>query len=120
MINEQFLVNSAKAFNGESYSVPSYFLVSTSTASVSAASTSISEEIGSREALTSSRVTNVVTYNNIRAGASVIASTGNDIRTIALMTASTNGSVMTSLNVGGIVQTTAFDIDFDWSIRYKR
>lgn len=123
MINNRFLEECAKAFNGDSFITPSKFLVSTTTESINAAivATDLIGEIGTRGNLTSSASSNVVTYNYLRSGATVEnTSTGDNLKTIALVTQATAGPVMTALNVSGLLQTTNFDIDFDWAVRFVR
>jgi hypothetical protein len=123
MINDKYLEQCARAFNGESFSKPTHLLVSTNdiTLSSTLATTAITGEIGTRGALTSDRDDNVVTFNFLRSGVNVInTATGDDIKTIMLLTAVTGGDIMTGLNVGGLLQTTNFDIDIDWQIRWTR
>lgn len=122
MINDRFLEECAKAFNGSSFILPSKFLVSTSTEVISAVitGTSFTGEIGTRANITSSVDENAVTYNFLRSGATVIKAGGDNLKTIALATATTGGDIMTALNISGLLQTTNFDVDFDWVVRFVR
>ena len=120
MINDNILENCANAFIGETFIYPTHMLISTSTANVTASMTVIDGEIGTRGTLNFDTNDNVATYNYLRSGSSVLASTGDDLGTLGLMSDSTGGEVMTALNVSGILQTTNFDVDIDWDVRWNR
>jgi hypothetical protein len=121
MINNKFIENCAKAFNNESFNIPTKFLVSTDNITVTGnlIDTDLTGEVGTRKDLTFSRASNIVTYNCLRSGANVInTSLGDNLKVIALMTSASE--VMTAVNVSGLLQTTDYDIDFDWQIRFIR
>jgi len=112
----------AKAMNSEGYTVVSHLDVTTDTdfaASVTA--TDIGTELGSREATSNTRSTNVVTYSAIRSGADVVDTTNGDTLTgIGEFSASTSGDLHFNIELPSVNQTTGFDIEFDVVATYTR
>lgn len=120
MINDNFLVELAKALAGESYVVPTYLAFGSSVLTESATSTSLSGEFGSRVAVTDSRALNVVTFNGLRSGASVSTSAGDTLNGMALFSSSSGGTILTNTALSSIIHSTAYDIEVDSVITISR
>jgi hypothetical protein len=120
VITDTWLSEIAKSMNNESFITPSYLAVGTS-ASILTTDTVLSSEIGTRNALTGARTGNAVTYTAIRSGAALVnPTTGDTLAVSGLMSASTNGYLLTGATHAGILQTTNFDVEFVYTITTTR
>lgn len=119
MITNNFLDEAAKAFNNESFVLPNYYAVSSSLASVASTDTSLSGEFGTRVATTKSRSTNTTSYVGISSGAGA-STDGDTIAGVALLSATSGGTLMTELTVPSFLHTTAFDIEWTTTITFNR
>jgi hypothetical protein len=119
MIVNAFLNEAAKAFSNESFVIPNYYAFSSSLSSVSSTDTSLSGEFSTRVANAKSRVDNTNTYIAVKSGA--LASTAGDtITAVAMLSASSGGTLMTELTVPSFLQTTAFDVEWTTTITFDR
>jgi predicted cation transporter len=119
MIVNNFLNEAAKAFNNESFVLPNYYAYSSSLASVAVTDTVLSGEFGTRNVNTKSRVDNIVTMVAVKTGA-LASSTGDTIAGVALLSASSGGTLMTELTVPSFLHTTSFDVEWTTSITFDR
>ena len=120
MITDLFLENMGKALNNETFVVPGYLAYGTDTIVASPTDTVISGEIGSRIETFNTRVDAEVTLNGIRTGASVVQSTGDTLRASGILSAETGGVLGSIVALPGLIQTTSFDIETDWTIEFTR
>lgn len=122
MITNYQLEQVAKALNGESSVIANYVAVGTGVLSTfDASQTNITGEIGTRNVLTKSRSGNIVTFSGVRSSTSVVnTTTGDALTNVGILQPSTAGTVLIGEIVGGVTQTTAFDIEFTFSIEPKR
>lgn len=113
MITDLWLTEVAKSQNAESYVVPGYYAVATTVvSSILSTDTALAGEIGSRVALTKSRASSTVTYTATRSAASVVnTSTGDVLASIGMLNAATGGTFLQGVVIGGVTQTTNFDIE---------
>lgn len=120
MITDTLLQNVAKALNSESHTVPTYLAVTVATDfTATPTSTDIGTEVGSREALTSSRIDAVTSYTAIRSGA--VVTPGGDILTgMGLFSASTGGDLEITVPLPDVSHTDAFDIEFNVELTVGR
>ena len=120
MILDTFLAENAKAFNGESFVIPAYIGVSTSAVSVLITDTSLAGERGTRFAISNARSSNTITSDAVRSGTQILVPAGETLTTAALFSAVTNGTMLTEVSIGSILQTTAFDIEFFSTLTWNR
>jgi len=115
------LNNNAKAMGGESYDYPTHNLVATGdNSSIDLDATALDGEIGTRELFTIARSDNVTNYTVVRSGTDVIDTTNGDSLTGAGMEIAATGN---DLQVGVTInelQTTAFDLELDYEIKWDR
>lgn len=119
MINDQLLVEAAKAIAVESYVMPAYVVWGSTAITESTTSTTLSGEAFSRNSLTDSRTLNAVSWTGLKTGA-LAASGGDVIRAAALNSASTSGTHLSEKLLSSILHTTAFDIEIVWTITTSR
>lgn len=120
MIIETFLEELAKAINSEGYSVPTHMAEGSSTMTINTDTSVLTGEYPSRQAVSSSRVNNITTFNALRTGASVASSSGEVVYTFGLYDSSSSGNLLTAVLASSILHTTSFDIDVDWDITIER
>jgi hypothetical protein len=110
----------AKAYNNESYVIPSFTAYSSSLASVSASDTTLSGEIGARAS--ASRVRSggspTVTVTSIRSGA-LSSSAGDTLTGVALLSSSSGGSLLAEFVISSILHTTSYDVQTDITITFS-
>ena len=86
--------------------------------------TVLTGEILPRSSTTKSTDNNEANFTCTRSGAVVTQSSGDVITSVALFTDTsitfTNGELLTNVSIPGITQTTAFDIEVDWTIEVNR
>lgn len=86
--------------------------------------TVLTGEIPPRVPTTKSTDLNEAIFTATRSGASITSSTGELITSAALFTDTTsyspNGDLLTSISIPGILQTTAFDLEVDWTVEVNR
>jgi hypothetical protein len=113
-----FLENIAKVLNNEAYTIPTKQLVGTEATLIPTDAVTLPGIIGADISLDSIRSDRTVTYRSVRSGAEVIdTEDGDNILSTGLFD---NGNV---LQIGvqlNELQTTAFDIEFDWEVRVRR
>ncbi len=115
------LQNLAKAMNSESFTVPVYQAVGENTITADPTDTALDGEIGTRVAGSKSRTTNQVSLTALRSGADVIDTiNGDDLRAVALFDTATSGELHTELSISSLIQTTSFDLEFQWDLGYNR
>lgn len=121
-IVDTFLNEQAKAINGESFVVPTHLAVATTVVTaIATTDTDLSGEIGTREALSGSRVDNVTSLSAVRSGADVQdTANGDEIKSSGIFSAITSGELLSGVVHGGITQTTNFDIEFVYDITVNR
>lgn len=118
-LTDNFLIEVAKSLNSESYEVPGYLAVGTTeVVSIETADTTLSGEIGDREALTNARSDKTITFTAIRSGADVIDTTlGDSLESSGFLTEATDGIFLWGIPHSGITQTTSFDLE--WEIQFE-
>ena len=121
-VTNTFLNELAKAINGESYLTASHIVAgSTDVSTIDTSDTTIQGELGSRISTSGSRTDNNVEFSAIRSGAVVIDTTnGDDINSAGLLTAETGGELLSGITLGGVTQTTNFDIEFIFDLTVER
>lgn len=121
VLTDTFLTQVAKALANESYTVSSHLAVTTATDfSADVTATDIGTEIGSREAVATTRVDNVTTYSATRSGASVVGASGDTLTGVGLFSASSGGDLEMLVPLPSLSHTTGFDIEFDFQITAGR
>jgi len=125
MITDEFEKDIAKFLNEETSRVPNYLAVGTTAITAyGPTDTDCDGEIGTRLALSNSRVDNVVEYSAIRSGATVIdTASGDSYGSVALfntITQSTTDPSEVGIAVSGVTQTTNFDVEVVTNIRVNR
>jgi hypothetical protein len=121
MISDAYLVNIAKAMSGVSYSYPTYCLVGTGdTTTLGAASTVLPGELGARKALSTIRTGNQVDFQAVRLSTDVLGGTAGDALTCAGVDIASTGGNLQLYTTLSELQTTAFDIQFDFIIDHLR
>lgn len=117
---QTFLNTMAAALAQETYVVPAYLAFGTSSISPSLTDTAIDGEVGDRSSLSNpSREDNEVTYTALRLAGDVVGSSGDNIKSLGLLTAATDGDLLTLRSLPGILQTTSFDIDVTVKVRFE-
>lgn len=101
----------ASAMAGSTYTFISYAAFSSDVITLSADSTSLDGEFGSRVLLSRSHSTNTTTQNGIRSGASVASSSGEYLNALGFLSASSGGDLHAELLLSSILHTTDFDIE---------
>lgn len=120
MITDNLLVGLAELLSGDSYDIPAYFTVSSDSAfTADALADSISGEIGNRTTLGVSRIDKVVNFSAVRSGA-IVSLGGDTLYGFALMPDSTGDGAQVAVVLPGLLQTTAFDIDFSVDLTLRR
>ena len=112
------LIELAKALNGESNTIPSHVAFSSTVITPDTADTSIPGELD-RSATSGTRVTNQVTFNALRSGATA-SSTGDYINTLGLFTSTSGGNLYAEALVPSVLHTTTFDLEIDWKVTIER
>lgn len=122
MYTDYNLQQLAQAVNGESFVVPNYMGVGTTSVSAFASTaTAIYGEIGSRIATSKTRSSTTVTMSSIRLATSVVNTTSGDALTnYGLMASTSAGTVLIGDVLQGVTQTTAFDLEIDAIVTYVR
>ncbi len=121
MIYDTWLVELAKSINSESFVVPAYIAAASTAPTVLDPSTTVvTGEIGTRVSLTGVRGENEVVYTGVRTGASITNPTGDEIKLISMAASLINGTILDGIIIGGLVQTTAFDVEFLNTIEFRR
>ena len=121
-ITDVDLIERTKAYNGESFTIPSHLAVATTVVTnIDTTDTSLSGEIGTRLELTGSRTNNVISLSAVRSGSIVQDGTnGDSIKSSGILSALTDGNLHAGVVHGGITQTTNFDIEFVYQITTGR
>ncbi len=119
VIPDTHLKEVAKAMAGESFVTPDYYAFSNTLTTVDVTDTTMSGEYGSRILTSMSRNENIISYSATKTGA-LVSSSGEDIKGIASLSASSGGVLMTETVVPTISQTQAFDIEVITQITYTR
>ena len=113
VITNSYLENVANAMTGNTYVIPSYISVATTTVSSIATNASVLlGEIGTRVPITSTSNGNTITHTAIRTPAFVIDTiNGDDIEAVGLNSGLTGNNLQEGLVVSGITQTTNFNVE---------
>lgn len=119
MILDTFLTEMAKNINGETNVVPSHLTYATVTNVVSSGMTSITGEIPVRLVATKARNNTITTLTATRPAASASAE-GQPLVNISLWSALTQGTVLSSVSLPTVLQTTSFDVYAEYSIEVAR
>lgn len=120
MITDKFLEEVAKVLNAESYVIPAYYSFSTSLVTPAVTDTVLDGEIGTRVAVTKSRSGQDVEYIGTRLATSVVATTGDTLSIIGMSNSLTVGTLLHEQTISGLIQTTAYDIEFTNTIGVNR
>lgn len=119
VITDGYLKEIAKAMSGESFNYATYNAFSSTLTTENIADTSLAGEYGSRLILTTVRSDNVVTYSSTKTGA-IVSTSGEAVKGLGLLSASSGGILMTETAIPTINQTNAFDVEFITQITYTR
>jgi hypothetical protein len=119
MITDVFLVDIAKAFNGESFTIPTHSNFCTSTVTLSPTDTSLPGEVGARPSLSASRTSNEVTWSGIRTGA-IVSTSGETLYSTGVLSASSSGDLFMAVTLPGLLHTTDYDIEVSWTTTFDR
>ena len=121
-ISDRFLEEHAKAMNGETFIIPSYLAVgSADVDSISNAATTLSDEIGTRVAMTGSRTDNTLKISAIRSGTAVIDTVnGDDITQSGAHGTLAGSDLLVSAIHNGVTQTTNFDLETEYTLGWDR
>lgn len=120
MINDTWLNEMAKSVNGESFVTPAFATVVTGTQSFAVTDTTMTGEKGARFSLTKSRASNVVNASGTRTSASVTQVTGDTLTGFGVFDTISSGTLLSQITLPSLVQTTAFDIQFDTAVSFTR
>lgn len=119
-ITDNFLQEIAKLLNSESASLPTHLGFGAGTVVISPTMTALSDEIGTRVSTSNSRVLEVVTFNGVRTGASLVSTDGDTLKSVGLFTASTDGLLESAVSLPDLLQTTDYDLDVDFEFTVSR
>ena len=120
MINNEYLVDIAKALNDEAISPVAYAGFGEDVVTITPTMTDISGELLPRSSATRSRAVNVLSISSTKSGASILSATGTHINSAALFLASTGGTPRVMVSLPNLLQTTNFDIETNWDITITR
>jgi len=122
MITNSFLNEVASAITSNTFVTPGYLGVATTVvSSIGATATSLSGEIGDRVILTKTVSGRQASYAGVRTVASVVTvSTGDNIQSVGLLTGSTSGNLHQGIVIGGLTQTTNFNLEVDVNVIVDR
>lgn len=120
MITDLMLNEMAKGLAGDSFVIPSHFAYSTDTVAITAAMTTISGEVSTRNAAGDVRTLNQVNFSGIRSGTQVTSSAGITLKTLGVFSASTSGTLLSAVTLPSILHTTTFDIDTEVNYTINR
>ena len=121
MISDAHLINIAKAMAGETFSYPTSLLVGTgSVTDLDVTDDVLPGEIGLRKTLTYSRANNVLDYSAIRLSTDVVGGTSGDALLSAGIDLASTGDNLQAYFTLSELQTTAYDIQFDFIVNYRR
>jgi len=111
-LQDDYLINVAKAVAGESFDAPDFTGYSDQDGNITTNSSSLTNEIGSRSNAITSRSSKILEYNSTRSAADVVDTTnGDDIEEIAFFTQSSGSNMQIFVDVANINHTTDFDIE---------
>lgn len=119
MILDTFLTEMAKNIAGESNVVPSHLTYATVVNTVSSGMTAITGEIPTRLVATKTRSNTITTLTATRP-ASAANAAGQPLVNISLWSALTQGTVLSSVSLPTVLQTTSFDVYAEFSIEVAR
>ena len=121
-ITDIFEIEVAKAIAGESASMPSHTGVSSDAVAVLTTDTSLSNEMGTREAVTTARTDNTIQFTSIRSSVDVIDTvSGDPIRQVGIFnTATQPNGLLAGTTVDGVTQTTSFDLEIIFDLEVVR
>lgn len=118
VLTDVFLIEMAKALNGESFSTPTHGAFSSSVITPAATDTSLPSEYD-RSSFTGSRDSNEVTFSGLRSGATA-SSSGDYINLFGLLDSSSGGNLFLEALVPSVLHTTSFDFEVDATITIER
>lgn len=123
MINDEYLIDIAKALNGETVTNVSYVGFGSTSMTITPTLTSIDGELLPRSSSTNSRDAspgNVFEAQGTKSGSSITSPTGVYLYSAALFNASTSGTPRAVVSLPGLLQTTNFDVETIWDITISR
>ena len=122
MITNYFLNNMANAITSNTFVVPGYLAVgTTSVTAIQDTDVSLSGEIGSRTAVTKSVSGNTASYSVTRTPANVVTvSTGDTISSLGLLAATSGNNLLQGITMAGLTHTTTFNVEYDVDVIVER
>lgn len=121
VLQDDYLVNAAKAIAGESFDEPDFSGYSDTDGNVSTSDNSLTNEIGSRSNAVTSRGDKVLEYSSTRSSANVVDTTnGDDIEEVGFFTQSSGDNMQIFIDVANINHTTDFDIEVTEQVEVQR
>jgi hypothetical protein len=120
MINDEYLIDVAKALNGEIITDVDYIGFGATSITITPTMTDLSGEYSPRASIIKSRTSNAINVYGTRSGTSVLSSTGDYLNSSALFLALTGGIPRVIVDLPNLLQTTNFDIETNWNITISR
>jgi len=116
-----FLEETAKAIAGDSFVYPTHGVVGTTSITVNVTDTSLDGEIGTRMALTGTRIGSQLQFNGLRLSTDVVdTGSGDSLKAHGIASAVTGGTLFTEQAPFNILHTTAFEIEFINNVIIRR
>jgi len=125
MIQDRFVTEVAQAIAGEAYSIPEYTNISNTIVSgdIDATDTTLIGEIGTRLAVTTSRISDSISYSAIRSATTDLVSTSGDLikgfGTFVSVSGGTDLMTQVALDTP-FTQTSSFDVELITTIDIAR
>lgn len=120
VVNNNMLNYMAAALASETYDVPGALAVGTESIIPSASDTTLSGEIGDKIRFSNpARTNNEVEFNAVRTASDVIASTGDNIQSVAAFVDTTGSDLQTAVSIPGIIHTTSFELDITFTYAFE-
>jgi len=120
-IQNLYLTEVAKLINGESADLPSHIGFSNQDGSITTSSTSLTNEIGSRGLVSTTRTGTEVTYVGTRAAGDVVDTTNGDtLEEIGYFNDSSGSNMQFFIDLAPITHTTNFDVEVSFQVKIQR
>jgi hypothetical protein len=120
MINDNYLNGMAKLAAGQSYVIPSYLAIGSTTGTITASDTQTSGEFDRNVLDTPVVSTNVVKYIGSRTSAEASNEYVNVVSFVNVSTLRGTGDIQANFLIPSLLHTTAFDIEFELWVSFNR
>ena len=114
MINNNMLYGLGDLATGTAVTIPSYMAFGSTTDTLSAVDIITSGEISRSSLESKTRTGNVIKFIKLKSG---VSATSTPINSIGLFNSSSGGNLWGNMLTSSIIQTTSFDIDFEFWVQ---